>query len=226
MRQLTQYAIHTGKLSSPKRIIVVSDLHDGSFEDILPMLQGADALLVPGDIVNRYRQGYARGVAFLQTAAERLPTYFGVGNHEMRLKHPSAFWNAVGQTTTHVLFNEYLRLGELVIGCWYRPERYGHTDMIPRMAEEPGVRILMSHRPEDYYRYLQNAPVDLILAGHAHGGQIRIAGQGLYAPGQGILPKLTHGLVDGRMVISAGATNAVPVPRWGNPCEVLAIDLD
>ena len=101
MRQLTQYAIHTGKLSSPKRIIVVSDLHDGSFEDILPMLQGADALLVPGDIVNRYRQGYARGVAFLQTAAERLPTYFGVGNHEMRLKHPSAFWNAVGQTATH-----------------------------------------------------------------------------------------------------------------------------
>ncbi|MEA5146517.1 MAG: serine/threonine protein phosphatase, partial [Candidatus Limiplasma sp.] len=93
-------------------------------------------------------------------------------------------------------------------------------------SEEPGVRILMSHRPEDYYRYLQNAPVDLILAGHAHGGQIRIAGQGLYAPGQGILPKLTHGLVDGRMVISAGATNAVPVPRWGNPCEVLAIDLD
>ena len=225
MRKLTVYPWHTGKLTNPKRILVVSDLHDGSYEDILPLLDGADALLVPGDIANRYRQRYAHGVAFLQAAAERIPTYFGVGNHELRLKDSAAFWAAVGQTPAHTLFNDYLRLGELVIGCWYRPECYGHADMLPRMAQEPGVRIVMSHHPEDYSRYLQHAPVDLVLAGHAHGGQIRIAGQGLYAPGQGIFPRLVHGVVDGRMIISAGATNAVPVPRWGNPCEVLAIEL-
>ena len=75
-------------------------------------------------------------------------------------------------------------------------------------------------------RYLRGADVDLVLAGHAHGGQIRIFGQGLYAPGQGIFPRYTRGVVDGRMIISAGAGNPVPAPRWGNPCEVLQLELD
>ena len=68
--------------------------------------------------------------------------------------------------------------------------------------------------------------MDLVVAGHAHGGQIRIGNQGLYAPGQGLFPRYTRGLADGRMIISAGAGNPAGAPRWGNPCEVLRITLD
>ena len=64
------------------------------------------------------------------------------------------------------------------------------------------------------------------MAGHAHGGQIRVAGRGVFSPGQGLFPRYTCGVVDGRMVISAGAGNPVHLPRWGNPCEVLRITLD
>ena len=98
--------------------------------------------------------------------------------------------------------------------------------MLPAMEAEPGVKLLLCHRPEDYMRRLRGAKVDIALAGHAHGGQVRIGGRGLYAPGQGIFPRYTHGVWDGRLIISSGATNAVPAPRWGNPCEVLRIDLD
>ena len=59
------------------------------------------------------------------------------------------------------------------------------------MEAEPGVKVLLCHRPEDYMHRLRGAKVDLVLAGHAHGGQIRIGGQGLYAPGQGHLSAAT-----------------------------------
>ena len=73
-RKLTKYHIHTGRLTRPVDFAVVSDLHDESYDDLWPMLDGADALLVPGDVCDRYRQSSARGVAFLKEAAGRLQT--------------------------------------------------------------------------------------------------------------------------------------------------------
>lgn len=226
MRTVTPYQWHTGRLTHPLRLLVVSDLHDAPYQDILPLLDGMDALIAAGDTANRYRQSYGNGIAFLDEASRRVPTFVGVGNHEMRLKHFAAFREAVGRTQAQLLFNQTARLGELAIGCWYRPEHYGAPDIVPALAAEPGFRLLLCHKPEEYMLCLRGADVDLVLAGHAHGGQIRIFGQGLYAPGQGIFPRYTRGVVDGRMIISAGAGNPVPAPRWGNPCEVLRLELD
>ena len=226
MRKLTVYPWHTGKLSRPLRLMVVCDLHNRPYEDILPMLDGADALLVPGDVADRYHQRYDRGVDFLREASSRLPTLMGIGNHEARLRDFDAFCAAVRATRATLLMNGYARVGELLVGCWYRPEAFGQPDMLPAMEAENGCKVLLCHRPEDYMRNLRGTSVDLVLAGHAHGGQIRIANRGLYAPGQGIFLKFTRGIVDQKMIVSAGAANAVPVPRWGNPCEVLRIDLD
>ena len=225
MRKQTVYRWHTGKLSRPMRLLVVSDLHDAAYDDLLPLLAGMDCLLVPGDVVNRYTQRFSRGIAFLSEASKRLPTFFGVGNHEMRLKTLDAFREAVAQTDAVLLMNEYAAFGELKIGCWYRPQQYDQPDMMDAFEREPGCRVLMCHRPEDYERHLINRDVDLVLAGHAHGGQIRLGGRGVYAPGQGLLPRYTRGVYD-RMIVSAGAGNPVRMPRWGNPCEVLVIELD
>ena len=86
---------------------------------------------------------------------------------------------------------------------------------------QPGYKILLCHHPEYRDRYLKDLPIDLILCGHAHGGQIRIAGQGLFAPGQGFLPRYTSG-VHGNMVISRGLANTARfIPRLGNPTEVV-----
>ena len=115
--------------------------------------------------------------------------------------------------------------------------------------KQEGYRILLSHHPE-YWSLagpkLIGHPIDLILSGHAHGGQIRIADHGLVAPGQGLmsriltgrdrrgedhhlLPRFTKGIHEGeygRMVISCGMSNPQwPIPRWGNPCEILYLEL-
>ena len=90
-------------------------------------------------------------------------------------------------------------------------------------SREFGYKILLCHHPEYYPRYLKDKNIDLVLSGHAHGGQIRIKGQGLYAPGQGFLPRLTSGITDGRMVISRGLANNTIIPRLWNPEEIVYI---
>ena len=208
MRILTPYVHHTGKLSRPVTLAVVSDLHDEPYEDLFPMLAGADALLVPGDVSNRYHQSASEGVQFLKEAAVRLPTFFSVGNHETRQKEYRALINAIGQTGAQVLINKYVRFGELWIGGWYDPEIVREPDMMDDFEKLPGVKVLMCHKPEHYIRRLRDRNVDLVV------------------PGQGLFPKYTRGVVDGRMIVSAGVSNPVHMPRWGNPCEVLRITLD
>jgi len=226
LRALSVYPWHTGRLNRTVRLLVVSDLHNAPYDDLLPLLALADALLMPGDLVDRYRQQYTRAIDFLQIAAQRLPTFIGVGNHEMRLKDYETFNMRVAQAGAQLLCNGYVCWEGLVIGCWYRPDNYGQQDMLPLMEAEPGVKVLMCHRPEDYMRSLRGCAADLVLAGHTHGGQVRVGNQGLYAPGQGLFPRYTRGVVDRRMVISAGAGNPSMVPRIHNPREVLLIELD
>ena len=97
------------------------------------------------------------------------------------------------------------------------------------MAGLPGYRILLAHRPEaiDEYRQMD---FDLILSGHAHGGQWRIPGwiNGVYAPGQGFFPRYAGGvypLDDLVMIVSRGLSNNTWVPRIFNPPELVMIEL-
>ena len=69
--------------------------------------------------------------------------------------------------------------------------------------------------------------IDLTVSGHAHGGQWRFLGRGVYAPDQGLFPKYTSGLHENRLVISRGVANSVPlVPRFFNPCEVVTVTVE
>lgn len=222
-RVLTSYAIHSGKLHKPVKLMVVSDLHNQPFEDILTMLDGADGLLVPGDVTNRYLHTTELGIEFLREAAKRLPTFFSMGNHDKRFTDDKRFFRALTGTGATILDNRYVRFGELIVCGWYRPS---DGRLIKRFEREEGCRVLLCHKPEDYIKMLRTVKADLIVAGHAHGGQMRLFGRGLYAPGQGVLPRYTKGVVDGRLVISTGASNSVLLPRLFNPAEVVAITLD
>ena len=99
-------------------------------------------------------------------------------------------------------------------------------------AQVPRYRILLSHHPEYWCLeepMLSNRDIDLVLSGHAHGGQFRLFGQGFFAPGQGWFPKYTSGIYHGkygRMIISKGMANTVKfAPRLFNPTEVVYIEV-
>ncbi len=226
MRKVTCYEHHTGKLTSPMTFAVISDLHNEPYDDLFPLVSGADALLVPGDISDRYRKQYDRGLAFLTEASRRMPTFFSLGNHETRQEDYRALRRELDQTGAEVLVNRFVRFGEAVIGGWYDPKIVKEPDMLDRFVCEEGPKVLLCHKPEMYIRHMRGRDIDLVVAGHAHGGQIRLGSQGVYAPGQGLFPRYTRGVVDGRMIISAGVGNPVRLPRWNNPCEVLLIHMD
>ncbi len=95
------------------------------------------------------------------------------------------------------------------------------TSWLAEFEKQPGYKILLSHHPEYYPKYLRARPIDLVLSGHAHGGQWRLGSRGLFAPGQGLFPRLTSGVHDGRLVISRGLSNTAPVPRFNNPTELV-----
>ncbi len=98
--------------------------------------------------------------------------------------------------------------------------------------------ILLAHRPEFIEDYNSCGCFDLVLSGHAHGGQWRIPGlvNGLFAPGQGYFPKYAGGRYDfektswdGRktvFIVSRGLSHQAPnFPRFFNPLELVAVDV-
>ena len=226
LRKVTHYAFPTKKLTRPVKLAIVSDLHNEPFDDILPMLEGCDGLLVPGDVANRYRAKCDCGVDFLREASKMLPTFYSVGNHELRLPDFRAFVREAEKTDAEILINRFVPFGELVIGGWYAPhEKITEPDMLEDFENQPGFRLLMCHKPHHAVESLMQRDIDLIVSGHAHGGQIRFFGQGVYAPGQGLFPKYTKGLYHNRLLVSAGCGNPCAMPRWFNPGEVLMLTL-
>ena len=96
---------------------------------------------------------------------------------------------------------------------------------LARFSSLPGFKLLLCHHPEYYPDYIKPLPVDVILAGHAHGGQWRFFGHGIFSPGQGPFPALTSGVTDNRLVISRGLANNAGIPRLFNPPELVIVRL-
>lgn len=215
------------KLKQVRTLAVVTDLHNGAYEDVLDVLRTADAVLIVGDLLNRHRHGFANAAQFLLDAPACAPTYYAIGNHEWKSPDRPEFWPLVEKSAVTVLDNDLLRMDDIILGALSsQPKEAIDAGIVERMAQEDGFRLLLCHHPEWYHRFVQGHGIDLTLAGHAHGGQIQLFGQGLYAPGQGILPRYTHGYYDnGRLLVSRGMTNSCGMPRWGNPCELILLHL-
>lgn len=182
---------------------------------------------------------------FLEECAHIAPTFFSMGNHERILDAEDL--KRIENTGVTVLDNRWIQKDNLIIGGltsayvtdYRRRKPQNSTCRYPRIqtlltgskletawmedfAKTKGYHILLSHHPE--YFTLVPKSINLVLSGHAHGGQIRLFHRGLFAPGQGWLPKWTKGVYDGRLLVSTGLSNtASPIPRLFNPTEVVYV---
>lgn len=161
---------------------------------------------------------------FLREAGKIAPIVMSLGNHEMFLTEDDR--KEIAKAGAALLLNNSIEMDGILFGGIPSKQATEHFDeaFLQKFSEASGCKVLLCHHPE-YYPELLKYDIDLILSGHCHGGQIRIFGRGIFAPGQGMLPKYHHGVYEGRLVVSAGCANTVPIPRWGNDTEVVVLKL-
>ncbi len=227
-RVVCHYTVSSSHITEPLTLAVLSDLHNAPFDDILPSLSGVDGILLVGDLLNRHHAGTQYAQEFLTEAPRIAPTFFSKGNHEWKSTDWPQFRPLLEKSRVTLLDNRFMRFRGIYLGgLSAAPKDEIRTGWLEEMSLTRGFRLLMCHHPEWYARYVKRYALDLTVSGHAHGGQICIRGQGLYSPGQGIFPSLTHGLYDdGHLLVSSGMTNSSHMPRWGNPCEIVLLHLE
>lgn len=228
-RILTEYTFRSDRIDRSLRLAVASDLHSDGFDDVLEEFGRCDAVLVPGDLVDRHRRNNTNAMRFLETVPDYAPVFYSIGNHERKFREREAYLQAVRKSRVTLLDNSCIRFHGVCIGGLTSTKGAPDADFLERFEKEEGYRLLLCHHPEKYRDYVAGRNIDLTLCGHAHGGQIQLFGRGLYAPGQGLFPKLTHGLYDGgKMLVSRGMTNGAKprIPRINNPCELIIVNLE
>ncbi len=205
------------------KIAVVSDVHlpnpawSPRRLTALVAMQKPDAVFIPGDLTTSYAAFDRDGLTELaQGLAAIAPCFAVVGNHEWnadRVEQYTAILREAGVTVMRDESAWWTRGGDRLhlYGVYRRPDT-----ALPRDPDAPLVALAhLPHYLDDYAR----AGWDLVVTGHAHGGQIRLFGQGLYAPGQGTLPQKTSGLYrkgDTTMLVSRGLGNSSFGFRLGN----------
>ena len=118
------------------------------------------------------------------------------------------------------------------------PDPYAYVDTqvaLNRAAEDIDdavFTVLLAHRPELIEKYAANDSFDLVVSGHAHGGQVRVPFlvNGLCAPNQGWFPEYAGGLyeVDGTtMIVSRGLSTQrqMGVPRIFNRPKLVEVGI-
>lgn len=199
--------------------------------------------LSPREMDRRAYRGYRNGIEFLRSAAGIAPVYYSIGNHEMGGVHSGRPWaqkhfpsympfsreikEEVRETGATLLDDSFVQIGNIAIGgltsgLTYR-EQIPNLRFLTEFSSLSAYKILLCHHPEYYPRYIQNTEIDLTVAGHAHGGQWSFFNKAIFAPGQGLFPKLVRGVHDERLLISRGVTNSTFIPRIGVPCEIVEV---
>lgn len=175
--------------------------------------------------------------AFLKAANRIAPTFYALGNHERLVNDEDRALIAATGTillentcTTASIAGWNLAIGGLSSRGLNRDTKW-LTDFCDQelIHARPSLKILLCHHPEYYPRLkaagFQMEAIQLILAGHAHGGQMRLFGKPLFAPGQGFFPKLAGGIYEERMIVSRGLSDTAHTPRINNPMELVMIDV-
>lgn len=231
------------------RIAQISDLHNAQFgkdnANLLEKLRSCnpDIVVLTGDLVDSYQTDIAVSIAFAQKAAEIAPVYYVTGNHESRISQYNALLEGLSDSGVTILQNASVTLekaGEQITLLGVQDPSF-QTDYLfgdaqsvmdsvlsQMMADTQGYTILLSHRPELFDIYAENG-VDLVLAGHAHGGQFRLPFVGgLIAPGQGFFPEYDAGVFTSNhtsMVVSRGIGNSILPLRINNRPEIVVVEL-
>lgn len=233
--KITNYNIKC-RIGMPCRFAVASDLHNIQCDEVLESLthEKKDFILVPGDLFHgKFTESY-ESKKFIREAVKICPVFISVGNHESFFDNDE--FEEIRRMGAVVLNNSYCKYRNILIGglsSGFGKGQQGHFKRTPPpkskfledFTSQEGFKILMSHHPEYYEKYIKDRNIDITVSGHSHGGQFRFFGKGIFAPGQMFFPKYTSGVWDNKFIISTGLANTAFIPRLFNEPELLYVTL-
>lgn len=249
-----EYTLTTDKIEKEYTLVVLADLHNKRYgtdnEKLIGAIEGVnpDFVLTAGDILTaKPGKSYETALSFMKKLATKYPIYYGLGNHEYRMKiyredYGDAFDRYIGELNNagiHVLDNEwkerepfqitgvsierlyYKRFYKIKMDDAYLKKEIGE-------ASKKRYQILLAHNPEYFEEYAKWG-ADLVLSGHVHGGIMRLPLLGgVISPKLVLFPKYDGGMFkekDSTMILSRGlGMHTIPI-RIFNPGELVVIHL-
>lgn len=242
---LRTYTVVSPKLTAEVRLAVVTDFHSSdNADDVVAMVTSCapDAVLMVGDMFDddTANRPTERTLSLMRQLSAQYPCYYVSGNHEAWTGEMGALYQQTeeaGVTVLRMSSGVLTVRGQRIALCGI-PDPYemvfsGAPDTEEQLrqaledVDSADFTVLLAHRPELLAKYAQ-FPLDLVVSGHAHGGQVRIPGalNGLYAPNQGWFPKLAGGAYtqDGTtLIVSRGLAVRTRLPRIFNRPEVVLV---
>ncbi|MBO4808890.1 MAG: metallophosphoesterase [Lachnospiraceae bacterium] len=248
--------INTSKVKGSIKIAFLSDLHDKHFGENNEKLLAAvrkekpDLVLIGGDMITaKLGEDITETMAFLKELAKDNTVYYGIGNHEYRVSlYPENYGSlyddflaGIQEAGIRILRNEVIEdkdkniriYGSEIDRRFYKrfkqyPMEPDYMKEILGEADEDYFNILLAHNPQ-YFKEYAGWGADLTLAGHIHGGLVKlpILG-GVVSPMVSFFPKYDGGTFfenDKEMILSRGlGTHTIPI-RMFNPGELNIITI-
>ena len=202
---------------------VLKDIeHDMTDEEVLNLL--ADSKISESPTAEKYTLG--------QRAADAIAKFAGSWAFIFAFTGVLILWMVINTILAAKAFDPYpFILLNLVLSCvaaiqapliMMSQNRQEEKDR-RRAENDYKVNLKTEIMIEDLY------DMDLVLTGHAHGGQFRLPLiGGLVAPNQGLFPKYDAGLYSEgstNMIVSRGLGNSIIPFRFNNRPEVVLIEL-
>lgn len=249
--QITNYNITSNKVKNEIKIAQISDLHNTSFgknnktlistiKDVNP-----DIITITGDLIDSSKTNITVAMNFINQAVKIAPIYYVPGNYEAwNLSAYSKLKDKLKKAGVVLLEGDAKEItvkdNKISILGITDPDSVGeagiseldvvNTDLDALSYDSDNLVILLSHRPELFIAY-KHRDIDLVLTGHAHGGQFRTSlSGGFIAPDQGLFPKYTSGIYKDKedktqMIVSRGLGNSVIPIRINNNPEVVVVNI-
>lgn len=244
------YFLHDFKIVSVTislcNLFVIDNQGQKNHKQLLELLSESkpDIIVITGDFVDAGHTDIDVAFDFAKVAVNIAPVYYVTGNHEASLSQYDELKTGLEAIGVIVLEDEAIQLKHeketiTLIGLsdpnfTLKGDMFGEapamvsTKLNSLVDDESSYTILLSHRPELFESYA-HCNIDLVLSGHAHGGQFRLPFiGGLIAPDQGIFPKYDAGLFTNgstNMIVSRGLGNSIIPIRFNNRPEVIVIEL-
>lgn len=248
---ITEYTIESDRLPESFagiRIAQVSDFHNSRFgsenQELLQALEEGkpDLIAITGDLVDSYHPNLEKSMDFVEKAIQIAPVYYVSGNHESRQDYVQIF-HRLQQLGVTILDGNSVSLtkgtDEITLLGVRDPAFFIDPDcdekdedkrvmqkLLEKLEIPAGFSVLFSHRNNMLEIYAQTG-VDVVLSGHAHGGQVRLPWiGGVYAGG--FFPKEEGGVYtkgNTTLVVSRGLGNSLIPFRINNPPELVFITL-